>query len=173
MSSPTSSFDQALAWSGHLRRRLDAHPDLTAWLMQAATEPLTEARLQAWMFELAGADASLPVDTTRIALRKLRERVFLALIVRDLGGQADLGEVVTAMTSLADLSVAAAYRCVADELEQVHGMPRETSGAPQEMLIVGMGKTRRTRTECILGHRSGHALWRRRRYRWAAPHQQP
>ncbi|CAJ49992.1 bifunctional [glutamate--ammonia ligase]-adenylyl-L-tyrosine phosphorylase/[glutamate--ammonia-ligase] adenylyltransferase [Bordetella avium] len=140
MSSPTSSFDQALAWSGHLRRRLDAHPDLTAWLMQAATEPLTEARLQAWMFELAGADASLPVDTTRIALRKLRERVFLALIVRDLGGQADLGEVVTAMTSLADLSVAAAYRCVADELEQVHGMPRETSGAPQEMLIVGMGK---------------------------------
>ncbi|ETH39980.1 bifunctional glutamine-synthetase adenylyltransferase/deadenyltransferase domain protein, partial [Bordetella pertussis H918] len=25
-------FAAALAWSGHLRRRLDAHPDLAAWL---------------------------------------------------------------------------------------------------------------------------------------------
>ncbi len=140
MSSPTSSFDQALAWSGHLRRRLDAHPDLSAWLGQAAAEPLTAARLKAWMHELAGSDATLPVDTTRTVLRKLRERVFLSLIVRDLGGQADLEEVVGAMTTLADLAVSAAYRSVADDLMQAHGMPREASGAPQEMLIVGMGK---------------------------------
>lgn len=140
MSSPTSSFDQALAWSGHLRRRLDARPDLGAWLGQAAAEPLTAARMQGWMHELAGGDGALPVDTTRTVLRKLRERVFLSLIVRDLGGQADLEEVVGAMTALADLAVSAAYRSVADDLVQAHGMPREASGAPQEMLIVGMGK---------------------------------
>jgi glutamate-ammonia-ligase adenylyltransferase len=140
MSSPTSSLDQALAWSGHLRRRLDARPDLRAWLGQAAAEPLTAARMQGWMHELAGGDGALPVDTTRTVLRKLRERVFLSLIVRDLGGQADLEEVVGAMTALADLAVSAAYRSVADDLVQAHGMPREASGAPQEMLIVGMGK---------------------------------
>ncbi|KAG0771096.1 hypothetical protein G6F22_016789 [Rhizopus arrhizus] len=102
----------ALAWSGHLRRRLDAHPDLAAWLADAVQEPVTPARLAQWQSELAGPDApaTLPVDTCRMVLRKLRERVFSTLIVRDLAGQADLEEVVGAMTTLADIAVAAAYR---------------------------------------------------------------
>ncbi|MFY0480354.1 bifunctional [glutamate--ammonia ligase]-adenylyl-L-tyrosine phosphorylase/[glutamate--ammonia-ligase] adenylyltransferase [Achromobacter marplatensis] len=133
----------ALAWSGHLRRRLDAHPDLAAWLADAVRQPVTPARLAQWQSELAGADApaTLPVDTCRMVLRKLRERVFSALIVRDLTGQADLEEVVGAMTALADIAVAAAYRSVAAELAAAHGVPRDpATGKPQEMLIVGMGK---------------------------------
>ncbi len=133
----------ALAWSGHLRRRLDAHPDLAAWLADAVQEPVTPARLAQWQSELAGPDApaTLPVDTCRMVLRKLRERVFSTLIVRDLAGQADLEEVVGAMTTLADIAVAAAYRSVAAELAAVHGVPRDpATGKPQEMLIVGMGK---------------------------------
>jgi len=133
----------ALAWSGHLRRRLDAHPDLAAWLADAVQEPVTPARLAQWQAELAGPDATptLPVDTCRMVLRKLRERVFSTLIVRDLAGQADLEEVVGAMTTLADIAVAAAYRSVAAELAAVHGVPRDpANGKPQEMLIVGMGK---------------------------------
>ncbi|MBB1594878.1 bifunctional [glutamate--ammonia ligase]-adenylyl-L-tyrosine phosphorylase/[glutamate--ammonia-ligase] adenylyltransferase [Achromobacter sp. UMC46] len=133
----------ALAWSGHLRRRLDAHPDLAAWLADAVQQPVTPARLTQWQSELAGPDApaTLPVDTCRMVLRKLRERVFSALIVRDLAGQADLEEVVGAMTALADIAVAAAYRSVAAELAAVHGVPRDpATGKPQEMLIVGMGK---------------------------------
>src|SRR3546814_19106472 len=57
--------------------------------------------------ELAGPDAPeiLPVAQCREILRKLRERVFPALMVRDLGGQASLEEVVGAMTALADLAV--------------------------------------------------------------------
>lgn len=133
----------ALAWSGHLRRRLDAHPDLAAWLADAVQEPVTPARLAQWQAELAGPDApsTLPVDVCRMVLRKLRERVFSTLIVRDLAGQADLEEVVGAMTTLADIAVAAAYRSVAAELAAVHGVPRDpATGKPQEMLIVGMGK---------------------------------
>lgn len=133
----------ALAWSGHLRRRLDAHPDLAAWLADAVQAPVTPARLAQWQSELAGPDApaTLPVDTCRMVLRKLRERVFSALIVRDLAGQADLEEVVGAMTALADIAVAAAYRSVAADLAAVHGVPRDpATGKPQEMLIVGMGK---------------------------------
>lgn len=133
----------ALAWSGHLRRRLDAHPDLAAWLADAVQQPVTPARLAQWQSELAGPDAPATpsVDTCRMVLRKLRERVFSALIVRDLTGQADLEEVVGAMTALADIAVAAAYRSVAAELAAVHGVPRDpATGKPQEMLIVGMGK---------------------------------
>ncbi|MGB3816735.1 bifunctional [glutamate--ammonia ligase]-adenylyl-L-tyrosine phosphorylase/[glutamate--ammonia-ligase] adenylyltransferase [Achromobacter pulmonis] len=136
-------FAPALAWSGHLRRRLDAHPDLAAWLEDAAQHPVTPERLAHWQAELAGpgAPATLPVEQCRQVLRKLRERVFSTLIVRDLAGMAPLEEVVGAMTALADAAVAAAYRSVAAELAEVHGVPRDpATGLPQEMLIVGMGK---------------------------------
>ncbi|MBV7503613.1 bifunctional [glutamate--ammonia ligase]-adenylyl-L-tyrosine phosphorylase/[glutamate--ammonia-ligase] adenylyltransferase [Achromobacter sp. ACM05] len=144
MSKP-SLIAPALAWSGHLRRRLDAHPDLAAWLDEAVKHPVTPDLMAQWQNELAGpasaASAALPVDVCRMVLRKLRERVFSVLIVRDLTGQAPLEEVVGAMTTLADMAVAAAYRSVAAELSAVHGMPRDpATGKPQEMLIVGMGK---------------------------------
>ncbi|QVQ29221.1 bifunctional [glutamate--ammonia ligase]-adenylyl-L-tyrosine phosphorylase/[glutamate--ammonia-ligase] adenylyltransferase [Achromobacter deleyi] len=142
MSNP-SLLAPALAWSGHLRRRLDAHPDLAAWLAEAVRQPVTPALMAQWQSELAGpaAPGILPVETCRMVLRKLRERVFSVLIVRDLTGQADLEEVVGAMTTLADIAVAAAYRSVAADLAAVHGVPRDpATGKPQEMLIVGMGK---------------------------------
>jgi len=144
MSKP-SLLAPALAWSGHLRRRLDAHPDLAAWLDKAVKHPVTPDLMAQWQNELAGtasdASAALPVDVCRMVLRKLRERVFSVLIVRDLTGQAPLEEVVGAMTALADMAVAAAYRSVAAELVAVHGVPRDpATGKPQEMLIVGMGK---------------------------------
>jgi len=136
-------LDPALAWSGHLRRRLDAHPDLNAWLQTAAGRPVTPNVLAAWQAELAGPGApeTLPAAQCRNVLRRLRERVFATLMVRDLAGAAGLEEVVGAMTTLADLAVAAAYRSVAAELREVHGVARDpATGAPQEMLIVGMGK---------------------------------
>lgn len=142
MSKP-SLIAPALAWSGHLRRRLDAHPDLAAWLDEAVKQPVTPTVMAQWQDELAGAvtTGALPVDVCRMVLRKLRERVFSVLIVRDLSGQAPLEEVVGAMTTLADMAVAAAYRSVAAELAAVHGVPRDpATGKPQEMLIVGMGK---------------------------------
>ncbi|HTJ99149.1 MAG TPA: bifunctional [glutamate--ammonia ligase]-adenylyl-L-tyrosine phosphorylase/[glutamate--ammonia-ligase] adenylyltransferase [Bordetella sp.] len=147
-SSPSSastdpSFDTALAWSGHLRRALDARPDLHAWLREeGVTQALTPAVLQAWRDALAdGAGTVLPVAECRAVLRRLRERVFCALMVRDLGGAANLEEVVGAMTALADLAVGEAYRSVATDLAAVHGTPIDpVTGAPQEMLIMGMGK---------------------------------
>ncbi|WZB75142.1 bifunctional [glutamate--ammonia ligase]-adenylyl-L-tyrosine phosphorylase/[glutamate--ammonia-ligase] adenylyltransferase [Achromobacter insuavis] len=105
-------------------------------------QPVTPERLAQWQAELGpGAPDILPVDLCRQVLRKLRERVFSALIVRDLAGLAPLEEVVGAMTALADAAVAAAYRSVAADLAAVHGVPRDpATGLPQEMLIVGMGK---------------------------------
>ncbi|ARP80972.1 bifunctional glutamine synthetase adenylyltransferase/deadenyltransferase [Bordetella genomosp. 8] len=137
------AFDIALAWSGHLRRTLDARPDLRAWLRdEGATRALSADVLQAWRDELAGGNTGvLAVPECRAVLRRLRERVFCAAMVRDLGGAATLEEVVGAMTALADLAVGEAYRSVAADLTAVHGTPIDpTTGQPQEMLIMGMGK---------------------------------
>ncbi|WP_299453774.1 bifunctional [glutamate--ammonia ligase]-adenylyl-L-tyrosine phosphorylase/[glutamate--ammonia-ligase] adenylyltransferase [uncultured Pigmentiphaga sp.] len=137
----------ALSWSGHLRRRIDAQPGFGEWVAQAARAPVDAATLAAWFDELRASRTGQPgpgplaVADCRAVLRKLRERVFCVIMVRDLAGLAPLEEVVGAMTRLADLAISEAYRSVAAELAEVHGIPREaSSGLPQEMLIVGMGK---------------------------------
>ena len=140
---PSSDLLQpALAWSGYLRRRIMARPDLPDWLAAHAARPLTPAMMTQWLDELAnGQTGPLPDYLCRQALRRLRERVFTLLTVRDLAGLADLEEVGGAMSALADLAVATAYRSAAAELAETHGIPRDpATGAPQEMLIVGMGK---------------------------------
>ena len=142
----TSLLTPALSWSGHLRRRIDAQPDYGRWLADAMTRPVDVQALAAWFDELCtargvAAAGPLPVADCRAVLRRLRERVFCTVMARDLAGLAPLEEVVGAMTRLADLAIEQAYRSVAAELAEVHGIPREAaSGLPQEMLIVGMGK---------------------------------
>jgi glutamate-ammonia-ligase adenylyltransferase len=132
----------AQSWSGYLRRRLAADPEWAGWLMQACRQPVTPAAITQWFVaEHRLADSQiLTVAQCRTALRKLRDKTFCCLITRDLGGLAALEEVVMAMTTLAELAVAQAYRSVAHEMVARHGLPRDAAGRPQEMLIVGMGK---------------------------------
>src|SRR5690606_17243744 len=131
----------ALQWSGALRRKLHSNTALEQWLIQAAALPVTRKLVNDWYAELCQGDSRLAVSDVRRALRQLRERVFFTLMVRDINGDAPLMEVVTAMSTLADLAVAEAYKSVATELAEIHGIPLDPeTGLPQEMLILGMGK---------------------------------
>ncbi|NYT66506.1 bifunctional [glutamate--ammonia ligase]-adenylyl-L-tyrosine phosphorylase/[glutamate--ammonia-ligase] adenylyltransferase [Alcaligenaceae bacterium] len=132
----------ALQWSGALRRKLHSNTALEQWLIQAAALPVTRKLVGDWYTELCPVqEDSLSVSQVRRALRQLRERVFFTLMVRDINGDAPLVEVVTAMSTLADLAVAEAYKSVATELADIHGVPHDPeTGLPQEMLILGMGK---------------------------------
>ncbi|MGB3288491.1 MAG: bifunctional [glutamate--ammonia ligase]-adenylyl-L-tyrosine phosphorylase/[glutamate--ammonia-ligase] adenylyltransferase, partial [Burkholderiaceae bacterium] len=136
-------LEPALRWSGALRRKLGANLSFRQWLIEAAGQTLAPQTIHAWFDELKGgpSDDALPVDEVRRVLRQLRERVFFTAMVRDIHGSASLREVVAAMSALADLAVAQAYKSVASSLAEVHGAPMDPdTGLPQELLIVGMGK---------------------------------
>ncbi|MFA5662453.1 bifunctional [glutamate--ammonia ligase]-adenylyl-L-tyrosine phosphorylase/[glutamate--ammonia-ligase] adenylyltransferase [Castellaniella sp.] len=134
-------LEPALTWSGCLRRYLDAHPQAREGLLADAHQPLTRKTLAGWFDALALADPELPRPELARRLRQLRRRVFQTLMVRDLNSQAALHEVVSAMSQLADLATGSAYACAQRELGRRHGLPRGArSGAPQDMLILGMGK---------------------------------
>ncbi len=141
---PTSLLEPALAWSSVLRLQLESSPEAARWLADAATRPVDQDRVLAWIAECGlDPDASEPptIDACREALRRVRRRVFHVLMVRDLAGLAPLEEVVSAMSDLADVAVAEAYRAVAGHLAGVHGTPIDPdTGKPQELLIMGMGK---------------------------------
>ena len=75
-----------------------------------------------------------------IVMRQLRREVMTALIVRDLSARADFQEVVSTVTALAEEAVSAAVRVHSRKLAQRFGVPMGVSGAPQDLLVVGMGK---------------------------------
>jgi len=139
-------FASAQSWSGALRRKLTGDPAFGTWLATAVGQPVNRPTINRWYHELTEAITgqtahTLPIPAVRHVLRRLRERVFYTLMVRDIQGQATLLEVVTAMTLLADQAVAQAYRSVMADMVKAHGVPRNArTGLPQEMLIVGMGK---------------------------------
>lgn len=123
--------------SHYFARVLDAEP---AWLevLRAQHQLATDATLiERWLDELPVADEA---ELGR-ALRLLRKRVMLQLILRDLGGLCDLNEVMQAMTALAEISVQRAQQCCMDSLTAQFGQPLGVdSNAPQQMLVIGMGK---------------------------------
>lgn len=139
----TIILETALQWSGALRRRLTANEQFGQWLSESIRHEVTRNTIHDWFVELGGHPEgnALPVIDVRHILRRLRERVFFTLLVRDINRSASLQEVVGAMSILGDLAVSEAYKSVITSLADTHGAPLDpATGLPQEMIIVGMGK---------------------------------
>jgi [glutamine synthetase] adenylyltransferase / [glutamine synthetase]-adenylyl-L-tyrosine phosphorylase len=127
----------ATGHSHYFRRMLESDPALQAWLQEHFSTPCTGPEMAAWL------DASPAADERELArvLRQLRRKVMLKLIARDLSGLADLDEVMSAMTALAELCIQRAQALLMTTLGEQFGTPvGESSGAAQALLVVGMGK---------------------------------
>ncbi|MBX3662518.1 MAG: bifunctional [glutamate--ammonia ligase]-adenylyl-L-tyrosine phosphorylase/[glutamate--ammonia-ligase] adenylyltransferase [Burkholderiales bacterium] len=129
------AITRAARYSRYLQRLLAADPGVlsTPELAQAFTAGDMQAEL-----DRAGIRDDRSLGR---ALRRLRQRTLARLIARDLGGLADLAEVVTTVTALAETAIRRAVAQLHQDLAAVHGEPRSaTAGAPQQLHVVGMGK---------------------------------
>ena len=73
------------------------------------------------------------------SLRQLRQRVILRIMYRDLNGLADLNEVITTTTNLAEIALNTATNYHQIWLESKYGKPLAKNNA-QALIVVGMGK---------------------------------
>jgi len=134
-------FEAALQHTQHCSRYvqhlLTSNPELLAPLRADYLQPCTAAQMQQWLAAMTISDeASLSA-----ALRQLRKRVMLLVLTRDLGGRADLAEVVNAMSALATLVIQHAQTFVMQALLEQYGQPRSAStGQAQALMVIGMGK---------------------------------
>ena len=123
--------------SRYVRNLLDSDSELLPWLRSHYAQPCGAEEIDAWLNAMPIDDE----DSLSRALRRLRKHVMLKLLVRDLGGLANLFEVMTTMTALAELTVRRAQAYAMQSLVEQYGQPiGSSSGSPQEMLVVGMGK---------------------------------
>ncbi len=129
------ALETARVYSRYVRRVLDAEPDLAP--AAGCDRPFTAEEMRVL---LADADLADEAGLMR-ALRALRKRVMLRLAARDLGGCADLAEVLSTVTALAELAIAVALDRLAAWLAGQHGRPLgATSGKVQQLHVIGMGK---------------------------------
>jgi glutamate-ammonia-ligase adenylyltransferase len=105
-----TDFDSLVRHAAHcsryFARLLDAEPGWLDTLRADHRTPADADLIARWLQQLPAADEA---QLAR-ALRVLRKRVMLHLILRDLGGLCALEEVMAAMTALAELAV---QRCSA------------------------------------------------------------
>ncbi|MDR2787401.1 MAG: bifunctional [glutamate--ammonia ligase]-adenylyl-L-tyrosine phosphorylase/[glutamate--ammonia-ligase] adenylyltransferase, partial [Candidatus Accumulibacter sp.] len=130
------SWQPALTHSRFLRQLLAARPDVADWARDHAGAALSGHRMRDFLANETVADE----DGLKRALRRLRQRVMAALMVRDLGGQAPLGEVFETMSALAEVVTNHALDFLHRRLAAQFGEPLDRQGRPQRLLVVGMGK---------------------------------
>ncbi len=122
--------------SRYVKHVLEADHSLQDWLQKNHHTPCDRAEMLALLRQ------SNPGDETGLAraLRRLRKQVMVKLILRDLNGLCGLDEVVQAVTALAEVSIQEAQVCLMQSLQAQYGTPLGESGAPQPLLVIGMGK---------------------------------
>ena len=132
-----AALQRALLGSRYMQRLLNSDNTLLPWLRAHNAQPCNATEIASWL-------AAMPVNdeaSLSRALRQLRKRVMLKLLLRDLNGLADLDEVTATMSALAEICLQQAQGFVMQELVTIYGFPvGEISGTPQTMLVIGMGK---------------------------------
>jgi len=131
-----AAFERLARCSRFGRRLLAAHPALTDKLADQLDAPFSREAMQGFLAEPPYTDES----ALHQRLRQLRQRVWLVVTARDLAGSADLAEVMTAYSALAEACITAALDFHHAALAARHGEPRGADGQPQQLVVVGMGK---------------------------------
>ncbi len=134
-------IESILPCSRYVQRLLEGEPELLTELRQNMQHPFLREEMQAFL----NANSNIANDEAGLnrILRSLRKRVMLRLVTRDLGGLADLAEVMMSMTDLAEITIDSAlerhYAWLTDPGR--YGQPRSAeNNSTQEMLVIAMGK---------------------------------
>jgi len=132
-------LEKALYCSRYAKRVIESDQALLDWLRKSYATQSNRGEIQE-LLQNSGHDLSDEAELGH-AVRKVRTRVMVKLILRDLNGLAGLDEVMLAMTALAEICVQLAQSCLMNALQAQFGTPLgETGSKPQQLLIIGMGK---------------------------------
>src|SRR5258706_3010369 len=116
-----------LEYSRYARQLVAAKPELHDELERSRDAGWTREAMQAFLRERSAGDES----ALHSALRRLRQRVLLRTMARDLSGHAGLDEVCGTISALAEVAIEASLEVLEP---QMPGAPRP------RLVVVGMGK---------------------------------
>ncbi len=140
-------MEQAPGYEGAIRHSAFAKRTLPLVIGRGqlvdVSQPLDALRLERhWRAHWPQADARnlQALESFPSALRQFRNSMVLAIMARDLSKAASFDETLHAITALAEFTINQAYQAAMTQAISQHGIPKDASGKPQDMLIIGMGK---------------------------------
>ncbi|MBN9133715.1 MAG: bifunctional [glutamate--ammonia ligase]-adenylyl-L-tyrosine phosphorylase/[glutamate--ammonia-ligase] adenylyltransferase [Nitrosospira multiformis] len=139
--SPAREIVQSiLPLSRYVQGQLASDAGLLAEVQQNLQRPFMREEMQAFL--QASIQGINDEDGLHAVLRCLRKQVLLRVASRDLAGMADLAEVMSSMTALAELTIGFALECLYTWLSEPgrYGQPKSADNRVQHMLVIGMGK---------------------------------
>ncbi|MGB7453290.1 MAG: bifunctional [glutamate--ammonia ligase]-adenylyl-L-tyrosine phosphorylase/[glutamate--ammonia-ligase] adenylyltransferase [Lysobacterales bacterium] len=130
----SSSQNPILEFSPFLDQLISRHPD---WFEEFQSSGRLENTSPPASDQLATLIQEKGLDP---ALRQFRNREMMRLIWRDLSELAPVDEILTDLSTLADICLQAAVNFHSRVLEEKHGIPRGPDGRSQKLIIIGLGK---------------------------------
>jgi [glutamine synthetase] adenylyltransferase / [glutamine synthetase]-adenylyl-L-tyrosine phosphorylase len=121
--------------SAYVARNLQASPNIAALAQEISAAPIDETVIRGLWERQHQSDVQLAKD-----LRQWRNTIMIGLAQRTLTGQADLSEVVYAISLVAKIAVQIAIDFSATAMQTDFGVPQDSTGKPQDLLVMGMGK---------------------------------
>src|SRR5882672_3326284 len=118
-----------LEFSRYARQLVATKLELREELEQAKDAGWTREAMQSFLREQGAGDEG----ALHSALRRLRQRVLLRTMARDLSGTADLDEVCGTMSALAEIAIEASLEFLEPRIEAISEVPRP------RLVVVGMG----------------------------------
>jgi len=130
----SNSQTQILAFSPFLSQLVDRHPD---WLEELQVSGRLENPSPPSAGQLASGIERTGLDC---ALRQFRNREMMRLIWRDLNELAPVDDILSDLSTLADVCLQAAVNFHSQVYEGKNGIPRNPEGQPQKIIVIGLGK---------------------------------
>jgi len=130
----SKSQDTILEFSPFLNQLVSRHPD---WLEELQLSGRLDKTSPPGADQLAALIQQTGLDS---ALRQFRNREMMRLIWRDLNELAPVDEILTDLSTLADICLQAAVDFHSLVLEEKHGIPRGPDGQAQKLIVIGLGK---------------------------------
>lgn len=130
-------LERLTQFSRFAKRTLEGDETLAEELAATFDRPFSIEEMAAFLDRHGATDEA----SLKAALRRLRRRVILRVMARDVGARASLPEVAGTMSALADACVRVALARITADLAATHGTPiGEETAQPQELIVIGMGK---------------------------------
>jgi glutamate-ammonia-ligase adenylyltransferase len=89
---------------------------------------------------LPAAEHPDALERLKRGLRLLRKREYLRILWRELNGQSQLFDTCRALSALADACIQLSLRVLTPPLQRLHGLPLDSQGREQELIVLAMGK---------------------------------
>ncbi|HEY8856951.1 MAG TPA: bifunctional [glutamate--ammonia ligase]-adenylyl-L-tyrosine phosphorylase/[glutamate--ammonia-ligase] adenylyltransferase [Rugosibacter sp.] len=130
---------KAVSSSRYLERLLAAKPGLADEVAASLKTPVTRDELSDWLSSRQAAPLTNEADLKPL-LREFKQWAYARIATRDLANLAPLAEVMEVMTCIAELAINQAVGVLMHGLVARYGVPRNTDGLAQSLIVIGMGK---------------------------------